>query len=275
MKKLVIIGGSDAGISAALRAREIDPAMDIIVLVADRFPNYSICGLPFYLSGEVRDWQSLAHRTAEEIERQGIRILMEHRATRIDPKGKTVTTLTNDGQTGTLKYDKLVVATGASPTRPPVLGLDLPGVFVLRWMEDGFGIWKYMEENRPASAIILGSGYIGMEMADSLTRRAQEYSICFFQFSGFSSSTPLQKYPKEFPAAIMGAMCPNSASNACSASFRISTRTSQMHTGSWRSPPVFAFYLPDWCCKHSCGLSASSLGKTRPRGIMRMFSGSF
>jgi hypothetical protein len=69
MTNLLIIGGSDAGISAALRAKEIDPVMDVMVLVADRFPNYSICGLPFYLSGEVSDWHTLAHRTTNEIAR--------------------------------------------------------------------------------------------------------------------------------------------------------------------------------------------------------------
>ena len=75
MSHLLIIGGSDAGINAAVRAREMDSSMDISVLVADRFPNYSICGLPFYLSGEVPDWQTLAHRTIEEIERQAIHLL--------------------------------------------------------------------------------------------------------------------------------------------------------------------------------------------------------
>jgi NADPH-dependent 2,4-dienoyl-CoA reductase/sulfur reductase-like enzyme len=99
MAKLLIIGGSDAGVSAALRAREIDHAMDIMVLLADRFPNYSICGLPFYLSGEVSDWHSLAHRTVDEIEKQGIRLLMEHRATGIDPEVKTVTTINRSGLT--------------------------------------------------------------------------------------------------------------------------------------------------------------------------------
>ena len=65
--QLLIIGGSDAGISAGLRAKELDPRCEVTILVADRFPNYSICGLPFYLSGEVQDWRALAHRTIEEI----------------------------------------------------------------------------------------------------------------------------------------------------------------------------------------------------------------
>lgn len=171
MTNLLIIGGSDAGISAALRAREIDSRMDITVLVADRFPNYSICGLPFYLSGEVPDWHTLAHRTIEQIEKQGIRLLLEHRATGIDPETKTVATVNKGGLTRILKYDKLIIGTGAVSARPSLEGLGLPGVFTLRWMEDGFAIRNYMEKNRPNSAVILGTGYIGMEMADALTRK--------------------------------------------------------------------------------------------------------
>ena len=71
MTKLVIIGGSDAGTSAALRARELNASAEVTIVLADRFPNYSVCGLPFYLSGEVPDWHWLAHRTAEDITRAG------------------------------------------------------------------------------------------------------------------------------------------------------------------------------------------------------------
>ncbi len=78
MQQLLIIGGSDAGISAALRARELAPSTEVTVVVADRYPNFSICGLPFYLSGEVSDWHTLAHRTALEIENEGIHLLLEH-----------------------------------------------------------------------------------------------------------------------------------------------------------------------------------------------------
>lgn len=85
MKKLVAIGGSDAGISAALRAMEVKPQVEVTVVVADQYPNFSICGLPFYLSGEVKDWKTLAHRTAADIENEGIRLLLNHTAAAIDP----------------------------------------------------------------------------------------------------------------------------------------------------------------------------------------------
>lgn len=84
--RFLIIGGSDAGISAALRTRELAPEWDVTVLLADEFPNYSICGLPFFLSGETPDWRSLAHRT----EFPGVQLLTHHTADRIDPEHKTV-----------------------------------------------------------------------------------------------------------------------------------------------------------------------------------------
>ncbi len=84
MRQLLIIGGSDAGISAAQQAKELAPATEVTIVVADRYPNFSICGLPLYLSGEVSDWRTLAHRTTEDIEKEGVRLLLEHTATSID-----------------------------------------------------------------------------------------------------------------------------------------------------------------------------------------------
>ena len=83
--RLVVIGGSDAGISAALRARELTEDVEATVVVADDYPNFSICGLPFYVSGETPEWQQLAHRTLAELEQTGMRLLLSHTATGLDP----------------------------------------------------------------------------------------------------------------------------------------------------------------------------------------------
>lgn len=123
--RLLIVGGSDAGISAALRARELDQSAEITVLLADDFPNYSICGLPFYLSGETPDWKTLAHRT----EFDGINICRSHEATHIDVSAKTVLATDGDGKIVPHAYDKLVIGTGAGPVTPRLDGLSLPGVF--------------------------------------------------------------------------------------------------------------------------------------------------
>jgi len=88
VKQMLVIGGSDAGISAALRATEIDPGVEVTIVLADRYPNFSICGLPFYLSGEITDWRNLAHRTLTDIEFQGSTVLVDHVAGKIDPAAK-------------------------------------------------------------------------------------------------------------------------------------------------------------------------------------------
>src|ERR1700737_1238369 len=85
MPRLLIVGGSDAGISAGLRARQVDPQLEVTLMLADRFPNYSICGLPFYISGETPDWRTLAHRQLEDLEGAGLRLLMETVAESFDP----------------------------------------------------------------------------------------------------------------------------------------------------------------------------------------------
>jgi len=177
MIKVLIIGGSDAGISATLRAREVDPEVDVTVVVADRFPNFSICGLPFFLSGEVENWESLAHRTSEQIIAEGINLLLEHNASAIDPARKTVRIEDNRGTTQQFEYDRLVIATGAVPLKPPIEGLDLSGVFLLRWMEDGFAVKKYLDERAPESIVLVGGGYIGLEVADAMIQRDLEVTV--------------------------------------------------------------------------------------------------
>lgn len=169
MVEVVIIGGSDAGISAALRAREIDSGASVTVIVADNFPNYSICGLPFYLSGEVPDWHALAHRTGEEITAEGISLLLNHTAQSIDSTQQRVTMQDEKGQIRDLHYDQLIIATGALPIRPLIEGLDLPGVYLLRSMEDSFAVHEYLSKHTIRSTVIVGGGYIGLEMADALT----------------------------------------------------------------------------------------------------------
>jgi NADPH-dependent 2,4-dienoyl-CoA reductase/sulfur reductase-like enzyme len=168
--RLLVIGGSDAGISAGLRARELDPTVEVSLLVADAFPNFSICGLPYYLSGDVADWRSLAHRTTSDLEAAGLRLLLEHTARAINPAAKQVTVTAPAGTDRQLGYDRLVVATGAVPVRPPIDGLDLPGVHVLHTMGDTFALHQALSGDA-RSAVIVGGGYIGLEMAEALTSR--------------------------------------------------------------------------------------------------------
>ena len=146
----LIIGGSDAGISAGLRAHELDPACEITLVLADNYPNFSICGLPFFLSGETPDWRSLAHRT----EFPGIQLIPNHTAEAIDPARKAVEIRGSGGERRELRYDKLLVGTGARPVRPAIEGLDLPGVFrSTRWKtaSPSTVFWSNASPGRPSS----------------------------------------------------------------------------------------------------------------------------
>jgi NADPH-dependent 2,4-dienoyl-CoA reductase/sulfur reductase-like enzyme len=171
MTHLLIIGGSDAGISAGLRAKELDSTVDVTLVVADSFPNYSICGIPFYLSGEVPDWRNLAHRTVEDITATGINLLLNHTATTVDAANKSVKVVNQQGQEQWLSYDKLVIGTGAISVQPRVKGMDIRGVFLLHSMDDTFAVHQYLTTRQPQHAVIVGGGYIGLEMADALTHR--------------------------------------------------------------------------------------------------------
>src|SRR6476661_7496418 len=175
---LVMIGGSDAGISAALRARELDPAADVTVVLEDAYPNFSICGIPYYVSGEVTHWRNLAHRTLADLEAAGMRLRTDTTARRIDVPGRKLLVTTADGGEEVLGYDKLVIGTGAVPVRPALTGLSGPdalgpadGVHLLHSMGDTFAVMRTLEEATPASAVIVGAWYIGLEMADALTVR--------------------------------------------------------------------------------------------------------
>ncbi|MDG6106131.1 FAD-dependent oxidoreductase [Dactylosporangium aurantiacum] len=181
MTRLLIIGGSDAGISAGLRARELDPTVDVTLLVADRYPNFSICGIPYHVSGDVPDWHHLAHRTTTDLETAGLHLRLEHRATAIHPDMNTVTATAPDGGSTVFGYDRLVIGTGAVPATPPIDGLDrlgpADGVHVLHTMDDTFAILRTITERRARQAVIVGAGYIGLEMAEALTTRGLTVTV--------------------------------------------------------------------------------------------------
>jgi NADPH-dependent 2,4-dienoyl-CoA reductase/sulfur reductase-like enzyme len=175
---LVAVGGSDAGISAALRARELDPAAEVTVIVADAFPNFSICGIPYYVSGDVPHWRNLAHRTTAELEATGMQLRLDTTVRRIHAGDNKLLVTDPAGAEELIAYDKLVVGTGAVPVLPPITGLAGPdaltvhdGVHLLHSMGDTFALMRTLEERSPKRAVIVGAGYIGLEMAEALTSR--------------------------------------------------------------------------------------------------------
>ncbi|MBN9307507.1 MAG: CoA-disulfide reductase [Devosia sp. 67-54] len=185
MPRLFIVGGSDAGISAALRTRELAPDWQVTMAVADRYPNFSICGIPFYLGGEIPNAQDLAHRKAADIEALGIEMLLDTRIDQVNAQGKRVHAAGVEHA-----FDKLVIGTGATSIRPPIAGLDLPGVFLLRWMDDMFAFERHLETRRPRRVTIVGAGYIGLEMAEAMTHRSVEVTVIELAPSAMTTIDP-------------------------------------------------------------------------------------
>jgi NADPH-dependent 2,4-dienoyl-CoA reductase/sulfur reductase-like enzyme len=178
---VAIVGGSDAGIEAARRCLELDPRTKVSLLVADAFPNFSICGIPYHVSGEVPDWRDLAHRKTDDLDRLGITLMLDHQVTGIDVSGRSLSFI-HQARPGTLPYDRLVLATGANPRRPPIPGLDTlgaeDGVHVLHTMPETFALTETVDRLPPGStAVIVGAGYVGLELAEALTSRGLQVVV--------------------------------------------------------------------------------------------------
>ena len=171
--RVVGTGGSDAGIGAALRARELNPSAQVTVVLADGYQNFSICGIPYYVSGDVPDWHDLAHRTIPDLEAAGVKLRLDTVARRIDPTRERVVVSVDGGREEVLGYEALVVATGAVPITPPISGLDRlgpgEGVHLLHSMGDTFALMRTLEEHDVRRGVIVGAGYVGLEMAEALT----------------------------------------------------------------------------------------------------------
>jgi NADPH-dependent 2,4-dienoyl-CoA reductase/sulfur reductase-like enzyme len=169
--RLVVVGGSDAGIAAGMRAHQLDPTLRPLVVVADAYPNFSICGLPFYLSGETPDWRDLAHRDRTDLQAAGLQLRLDTRAVAVDAADHTVTVHDPDHGEQAIGYDQLIIGTGAVPARPPIDGLDLPGVHVLHSMDHVFAVHDRLAAASTRKAVIVGAGYIGLELADAFVHR--------------------------------------------------------------------------------------------------------
>jgi len=174
----LIIGGVAAGMSAASKARRINPELEIIVYTDDEYISYAGCGLPYFIGGRFANKESLIARTAAEFASQNIMVKTRIRAEEIKHESKLVLLrdLQND-QIFSDHYDRLVIASGARPFVPPMDGIDLKGIFPLRTIQDSLEIKDYLQRRKPRKAVIIGGGYIGLEMAESLLEHGCEISI--------------------------------------------------------------------------------------------------
>ncbi len=167
-KRFVVIGGDAAGMSAASKARREDPDLEIVVLEKSSWASYGACGLPYYIKGDIGSLEDLVAITPDKFRKdRNIDLRLNHEVTKINSDNKNITVNTKNGETN-LNYDKLLISTGARALKPSIEGIDSVGVFTLRNMESAREIREYIENNSPNSALIIGGGYIGMEMAEAL-----------------------------------------------------------------------------------------------------------
>jgi NADPH-dependent 2,4-dienoyl-CoA reductase/sulfur reductase-like enzyme len=174
--RLLVIGGVAAGLSAAARARRIDPSLEIVVLEKGADVSYGACGLPYYLEGRVARAEQLIVHTPEYFRKErNIEVRTGSRVVSISHARREVTL---DGARGErVHYDRLVIATGARPRPPDFEGAALPHVFALHTLADGERLKAYLRDRQPKRAVVIGAGYIGLESADALRRNGLAVTV--------------------------------------------------------------------------------------------------
>lgn len=198
MKKILIIGGDAAGMSAAEKIRRLRSDYDIQVLERGHYTSYGACGIPYYIGGKIHTLDKLISRTRETFAKHGINVHLHHEATKILPQKREVLANTPQGEK-TFSYERLLLATGAAPIIPPLPGIDLTGVFALRGLEEAKAMQNYISKE-PGSVAIIGGGYIGLEMAESLKRRGFKVDIFEMQ------ERILVNFEEELAEEIQGVM---------------------------------------------------------------------
>ncbi len=177
--KTIIIGGVAGGASAAARLRRLDETAEIIILEMGEFVSFANCGLPYYIGGTITNRENLTLQTPESFKarfRIDVRIFNE--AIKIDPEAKTVTVKNlRTGETYAETYDNLILSPGAEPIKPNIEGIDRDMVFTLRNIPDTMKIKNYINTAKPKSAVVVGGGYIGVEMAENLAEAGLDVSV--------------------------------------------------------------------------------------------------
>jgi NADPH-dependent 2,4-dienoyl-CoA reductase/sulfur reductase-like enzyme len=179
-ERLVVIGGDAAGMSAASQARRLrgPDELEIVAFERGHFTSYSACGIPYWVGGDVPDRDRLIARTPEEHRERSIDLRMRTEVTGIDVAGARVRS--RDLGTGAeewTSYDRLVIATGARPVRPDLPGSDAPGVHGVQTLDDGQALLDSLSATKGRRAVVVGAGYIGVEMAEALINRGYEVTV--------------------------------------------------------------------------------------------------
>ncbi len=179
MKKVLIVGGVAGGASAAARLRRLDEQAEIIMFERGEYISFANCGLPYYIGGDIKEKSALTLQTPESFNNRfnvDVRVLNE--VVSIDKENKTVEVKNLfTGETYKESYDKLILSPGAEPFKPPIEGIDNEKVMVLRNIPDTFKIKEYVEKAQPKSVVVVGGGYIGIEMAENLHEAGLDVTI--------------------------------------------------------------------------------------------------
>lgn len=176
--KYIVIGGVAGGATAAARIRRISEHADIVLFEKGEHISYANCGLPYYIGGAIDDRDKLFVQTPEAFARRfHIDVRTESEVVKIDPDAKCVTVKAPDGSLYVESFDRLLLSPGASPVRPPIPGIDDDAVFTLRNVADTDAVKAYIDDRRPKSAVIVGAGFIGLEMAENLTHAGLEVAV--------------------------------------------------------------------------------------------------
>jgi len=176
--KHVIIGGVAGGATAAARIRRVDEFAEIILLEKSPYISYANCGLPYYIGGVIEDRDRLFLQTPASFgKRFNVDVRVEHTVIGIDTAGKTVTVRRADGNEYTETYDKLLLSPGATAVKPPLDGIDLQGIFTLRDVADTDRMKNHLLTHPVKKAVVVGAGFIGLEMAENLHHAGIEISI--------------------------------------------------------------------------------------------------
>lgn len=178
-KKLVVIGGVAAGTKAAAKAKREHPDWEVTVLEKGKDISYAGCGLPYYIGDVIKERKEVVVKTPAELKAWlGIDVLTEHEALKVDTAAKEVTVLDKKtGETKIFPYDKLIFATGAVPFVPPVPGIDLPQVYTVREVSDADAIRERLDKGLVRRAVVVGGGFIGLEVAENLVLRGVETTL--------------------------------------------------------------------------------------------------
>ncbi|WP_330478874.1 FAD-dependent oxidoreductase [Streptomyces platensis] len=212
-ERLVVVGGDAAGMAAASQARRLRKPDELAITAFERghFTSYSACGIPYWVGGDVDGPDALIARTAEEHRARDIDLRMRTEVTELDlDRGRVRTReLDNGGRDSWTGFDKLVLATGARPRRPGLPGIDAPGVHGVQTLDDGQALLDTLDASSGRRAVVVGAGYIGVEMAEALIRRGYEVTVLE------QSAQPMSTLDPDMGALVHEAMCGMGIETVC------------------------------------------------------------